>query len=140
MAAVKAALKSMTATAVGTGVQVTYGDPGAMSRTELVYIGAAVDNLHDPVSLRAGKRQRDEDYTVTIVVGVGSQSTPELSESRAVTLGTAIEDAIAADPKLNDTTNVLWAAVSGMNLNTSESTEKPYTTLAIEVRVRARIL
>jgi hypothetical protein len=140
MAAVKSALKTMVTTAVGSGVLITYGDPGETARTEMVYIGAAVDNAHDPVALRSGPRKRDEDYTVSIMVEVSSKGTPEATEARAVALGTLIETAIAADPKLNNTANVLWAVVSGMSLDTSEAATAPRTRLTIDVSVKARLV
>ena len=140
MAAAKSALKTMTSKAVGAGVLVTYGDPGELARTECIYIGAAVDNSHDPVALRSGPRMRDEDYTVNIHVEVSSKGTPEATEARAVVLGTAIETAIAADPKLLNTTNVLWAVVSGMSLDTSQTSEAPRTVLEIAVTVKARLV
>lgn len=140
MAAVKAALKTMSKTAVGPNVQVTYGDPGEMARTEMIYIGAAVDNEQEPVALRSGPRKRDENYTVAIRIEVSSKGTPEAVEARAVLFATAIETAIAADPKLGNVPNVLWAVVSGMSLDTTETTEKPRCVLSIDVSVKARLV
>lgn len=124
------------------GVKVSFADPGENALKENIWFGRISDNDHDPVALKAGRRRREENFTLEINVEVGgTRLTPERCETRALALGLLIEEYIADNPKLDGTVDgLLFAVVSGMELFTSQTTDGPLTRHTIDVDVKARLL
>jgi len=124
------------------GVKVSYADPGERALKENLWFGRIYDNEHEPVALKVGRRRREENFTAEVFVEVmGTRLTPERTEVRAMELGTALEEYLADNPKLDGTIEgLLFAVVSGMELSTTETSEGPQTRLNIEVDVKARLL
>jgi hypothetical protein len=124
------------------GVKVSFGDPGENALKENVWFGRIYDNDHDPVALKAGRRRREENFTLEIYVEVGgTRLTPERCETRALELGLLIEEYLADNPKLDGNVDgLLFAVVSGMELFTSQTTDGPYTRHTVSVDVKARLL
>lgn len=143
MAAVKAALVTQLAALPSlAGVQVTYADPGEVARKENIWFGRVRDNDHEPVALKAGRRRREENFTLDCMVEVGgTRLSPQASEERAIALGTAIEEHLADYPKLQDAVDgVAFCVISGMELFTDQTTNGPRTVLTINIDVKARLL
>jgi hypothetical protein len=140
-AALKSALKTAMAAEGGlSGVPISYGEPGDMARTEHVWIGAATDGDMEPASFRSSRKRRDETYTLDVVVEVSSIARAEASETRAVLLGTVIEEMLADDPKVGNVTNLLWCMVDGFELDTEETAEGPRSTYTLTLQARGRLL
>lgn len=131
-----AALPSMT------GVKLSYGDPGENALKETIWCGRILENEHEPVALKAGRRRREENFTLEVYVDVtGTRLTHERAESRAVALGQALEEYLADNPKLDDSvTGLLFAVVSGMELVTLQTTDGPSTRLTVSIDVKGRLL
>lgn len=131
----KAALKSLLDTAMASlSVQVQYADNPEQARTERVWLGPTEIGDDEPRALTKGRRKLRESYLHNIMVEVTSKVTAEASELRVFVIAEAIEDAIALDSTLGDVDNLLWAVVEGKELETTETGERPLTTLNIRVR------
>ena len=135
-------LAELAALAGTTGVKMSYADPGENALKENIWFGRIYDSEVDPVALRAGRRRREENFTVEVFVEVGGvRLTPERCETRALELGQLVEEYLADHPKLDDTVDgLLFAVVSGMDLFTSQTTDGPLTRQTISVDVKARLL
>lgn len=142
MADAKAALVAALRVRAGlTGVQVDYADQGGTARRQRIFLGDIEDNDHEPVALRAGRRRREENYTLAVIVEViGVSPAPENNERRALELAREVEECLADDPTLGRTPGVVTALVGGMDLSTSETTDGPQTRVAVRVAVKARLL
>lgn len=92
------------------GVQVEYAWPGPNTESECVYLDRVEGTVSYP-ALMAGRKMRQEDYTVDVVIWVHQPDTSPLAfqecESRAFQLRAAIEDALAADPGFSSASK--WA-------------------------------
>jgi hypothetical protein len=140
-AALKSALKTqMSAEGALSGVPISYGEPGDLARAEHIWITSASDGEQQIANFKSGRKRRDETYSLSIVVEVSSMGRAETSEARAVVLGTAIEEMLADDPKVNSVTNLLWCVVESFALDTQESGEGPRTTFILTLQARGRLL
>lgn len=136
--AVKAALKSLLDGA-SLGVQVSYGDIGEQSHTDRVWLGNSTTGDDTPVSLKTGRRRLQEEYSLSIMVQVGSKITPLAAETEVFRIAALIEDAIALDHTLSNVENLLWCLVDGKELETSEGPNRPLSTLEIRLRCVAQL-
>lgn len=135
--AVKAKLKTMAQARAGlSGIQVEYGDAGQFARSEGIRLGPTDIASQDNVSMRSDIRSMRETYVVHVLCE-STRRTPELAETRAMALAGEITDMIARDSTLESTTYVLWAVVSGMELDTDEGPEQTRTVVDIEITVVA---
>ena len=139
--AVKQALVTdFTALSGMSNVSVSYAHPGERGGKEIVYCGNVRSGEHDPVALRAGRRLREENYDLDIhVVVSGTKLTEDGSETRALELGKLVEEHIADNPKLG-VTNVSFAVISAIELETLSTSNGPLTQLILTVSVKARLL
>jgi len=140
-----AALKTALITAMGNeaaldGIPKAYGDPGELGRTEHIWIGAATDGESFNPTFRAGRKRREEEYTIDVTVMVSSMARPEINEARAVTIGTVIAEMLADDPQVNAVTNLMWCALDAWELDTIETGEGPQTTYTLTLRAKGRLL
>mgnify|MGYP003648659320 FL=1 len=135
-------LSELTSIPGTAGVKMSFGDPGENALKENIWFGRIFNNEHDAVALKAGRRRREENFTLEVYVEVGgTRLTPERSETRALELGLLIEEYLADNPKLDGTVDcLLFAVVSGMELFTSSTTDGPLTRYTISVDVKARLL
>lgn len=101
------------------GVQVAYSWPGRNAEREVVHGGLATFD-QNPLAFRGGGRcPRQEDVTVEIHVAIAIPGGKEEDvDTRAVEIGTVIEEAVAADPTLADAPNLKIARVDGGELET----------------------
>ncbi len=142
-AAFKAALKSsLMAYGPLSGIQVVYGQDVEARKTGCIRLGAVEDAGVAPTGLKAGRRRREEDYVLHVIVEViGTAGGPEANEARAVTLGTAVEEFLADNPALSGSVpGLLFAVVSGFSMETSETTDGARTVLDYSVSVKGRLL
>lgn len=135
MAAVKAKLKRMIGNRLGS-VQVVYGDAGQFARREGIRLGVVDIGDQERVSMRSGKGRQRETYILHILVE-SWRNTPEAAEARVAELAGEIEDMLASNPKLDNTDNVLWAIVDGMEMETDETDEGSRAVIDIRVQVVA---
>lgn len=124
------------------GVKLSFGDPGETALKENIWFGRIYNNEHDAVALKAGRRRREENFTLETYVEVGgTRLTPERSETRALELGLLIEEYLADNPKLDGNVEcLLFAVVSGMELFTSSTSDGPLTRYTVSIDVKARLL
>jgi len=138
--ATKSALKTAIGAEAISGVGVFYGAPGDRTMPELIYLGKATEVFQEPASFRSGRKRRDEEFTIELFVEVNSKATPELSETRAAAIVTIIEEMIADDPKVSNTTNLLWVMVRNIEFSTRETGDQPQTLATMEIVGKGRIL
>lgn len=140
MADAKASLKRMLMERPSLqGVTIKYGFPGDTAKSEMIWMaGTNVDGTQNIETMRAGKKRRNEEYVLNLYIDSAKRK-PEDSEKRACAISAEIEDALASDPTIMDTPNVMWAVVSGMEMDTTETTTGAGTRLRIEVTVRGNL-
>lgn len=132
-------------------VPVTYAWPGPEAAAECVFLGPhpqtadiRLDVSSEIPTIKAGRKQRQEDYTVRVTVW---SFQPELTsedaatcELRAFTLAGEVEDVLADDPRLGLAVGVIqFSEVASI-----ASTLFPFKSgwaceLAIDVNVHARL-
>jgi len=140
MAAFKTALVAAITAEGSINVPVSYGDPGDLGRREHIWLGATTPLESETVSFKAGRKRRQESYSVEVVIEVLNDSHPEDAETRACALSAIIEEMLADDPKVNAVTNLLFAVLEDMEMETTQTGEGVRTVLTMSVRVEARLL
>lgn len=118
------------------GVQVTYADPGDRARAEQVWLGEVRTAEQEPVSLRSGRKQRNESYELDVICDA-LKATAETAEARCLELVAELEELLAAATL--DAPGVLWATVTDMRLKTAETANGPLARAVVTVTVRARL-
>lgn len=125
-----------------TDVQVTYGDIVDHPRKQRVYLGDVEDHESAPAAMRPGKVRTQEEYTVRVLISVDSNKGQAATETRALEIMAALENALATDPKLSAASTppgILWATFAGFTLSTSLVAEREYRSLIeADVEVTAR--
>lgn len=120
----------------GAGVQISYGWLTIEPQRERVYMGKTTWTAkprHFGLPLA-----REEDLVVDVVVDVEVMGGDEAAaEARAVTLGSVIESAIAADPTLGSTPGVEFAYVEGGDMIPGADEEQSMARLTYQVRVQS---
>jgi len=125
----------------GAGVQVEYGEPAADRRDELVWLGNSVTSgINEPNAMVSGRRKRDEDYFVELVVQCASRSTCSANEIRGAAMVGAVEDILALDTTLS-VDGIIWASIETFEWETDLSGDAgtPRTTVTISIQVRGRL-
>jgi hypothetical protein len=109
---VKAALVALLDARAGlVGVQLAYSHPGAAIEPEAVYLGGVRGTNVYPV-MRAGRKPRDETYTVDVwFEAVRDGTSSQEAEERVWALYGELEDTVADDPTLG-LSFVGWARIS----------------------------
>lgn len=118
-------------------VEVRYADNLNSTANERVWLYRRSTGQQTPASLSPSRR-RDETLTVTVWIEV-IKPTPDKAEDRAILIGQAIEQAIADDPKVDNTNTLLWATVVGSETNTFETGEGSMTQHQLVVEARSRL-
>lgn len=140
--AVKQALVTQLKALDGMGaVSVSYAHPGERGSKEILYCGAVRNGDHEAVALKAGRRRREENYDLDIEIAVsGTRLTEARSETRAIVIGTLVEEYLADNPTIGDVPNVRFVVVSGIEMQTITTTNGPLTQLTLTVSIKARLL
>ena len=123
------------------GVQVSYGMPPAeQQQRELVaLLSSSTATVEDP-HLKDGRRARYEDFDNLILVLVASQPTPRDAEARATEIGSAVEDLLADDPKLDNVDGLIAAWLTARTFDSGFGPEGvPVCALEMTVRMKARL-
>lgn len=136
-AALHAALQARPGLA---GVKVAYAWPGPPATGEMIAFGATTNDVDIP-NMKAGRRQRDEDYVTEIIITIAKPgATPETAmdvEARSYQILGEIEDELADTPQT--TPAILWATYAGCE-DGWEPLDKGWRwQLTAKVRVRARL-
>lgn len=124
-----------------TSVSVTYGWSGDDdSRRESIFTHRP-RATHDPAALRSGRNYRNEEMefdVVILVLGVGKS--PDENDTRALVLGTAVEETVA-DHKSNElgVAGLNWLRMVDMELNNRFASTGTITEITYTVRYSARL-
>ena len=89
------------------------------SRRDAVWLGDLNTSTIERRAMRSGSYRREEDFEIPLFILV-TEPTGQIAEVKAFNYLAAIEEALAADPKLSETSNLSWALISGF---TSEVTD-----------------
>lgn len=132
-------------------VPVTYAWPGKSTAPEAVFLGphpetadVRLDRSSQVPTIKAGRKQRQEEYTVRITVwsfrGDLTSDGAQECEQRAFDIANDIEDAVADDPRLGLAASVIQHAT----IDQTSSTLFPFNAgwaceLAIDLLVAARL-
>ena len=121
-------------------VKVFYSEPLDRGVKEYVYLGSLTLGDEEPVTLRAGRRKRQEEFvTRVVVVTSGSgRSTVQAIEQRATVIGQVIEEYIADNTSLGN--SVDWVIVTGLELDNLMTPDGPISALQYDLTVRKRLL
>lgn len=137
----------------GSAVPVTYAWPGPETGAEAVFLGRhpdlddiRVDTDHDIPTMVAGRKQRQEEYTVPLTVWTFrpdlDAGAAETCETRAFALMAEIEDVFADDPTLGlNRTDVTinWARTDGWTSTLFPFQKGWACELTVRVAVSARL-
>jgi hypothetical protein len=112
---VRAALVALLAARAGlAGVQITHVWPGDAADTqEAMWLGRTHSGADQYVELRAGRKPRDEEYTVDLYIWVADPTQwGAASETRAFALMAEVENMVADDPTLGGGVGITSALVA----------------------------
>lgn len=137
----KAILQELAGRPGLTGVQMAYADDTETAQRERLFFGDVDENDHEPLALRAGRRLREENFTLHLFVEVVGRGAYDVNEQRALDICQEVEEYLADTPKLGDRVPGLVTALSeGLNLRTSASTDGPVSRVDLRIRVKGRLL
>lgn len=123
------------------GIQVEPTHPGAAIEEETIFLGDAHDGKHEIANLKAGRKSRNEEFTLDVYVAVltpGNSATE--AEQRAFALLGEVESMLADDPRVGLAASVLQSAEGGDWEESLEPEELGWTcALRFEVKCRARL-
>ncbi|HVV37587.1 MAG TPA: hypothetical protein VHC63_13340 [Acidimicrobiales bacterium] len=143
MPAVKAALVALlSANGALAGVQISQGYPGeSFIEREAIYTDR-VTGRHEIANIKAGRKQRDENYALTLVVSVVSDAPEDVAdvETRAFVLLQEIEDTLADDPSLGNVDGVVHAVAGQFRELADPTTNGAACVIEFEVEVNARLI
>lgn len=134
MAATKAALYDALGSALTAPVLYAFPED---NRSQFVVLGRVDDSDVEEVALKAGRRKKDERYTIEIIIYTTS-STAQQAESDACDLLGDIEDVVAVDHTLG-VDGVFAIQPVGRSMRTEAAEYGYLTTLTLTIEIRARI-
>lgn len=137
-AAIVEALKANTAL---TDVQVSHGYPGeAFVERESIYVDR-VTGAHKVANIKAGRKQRDETYAVTVVIAVVNDDS-SVAETEATALGylQEVEDLVADDPSLGDVNGVVHATAGDFRMLSDLTANGAACVIEFDINVTARLI
>lgn len=137
--ATKRALRQLIAAQLP-AVQVKYGQPAAIEKArECVWIGDT-EGTHTVPVLTAGRKRREEDYTITVFVEVvKDRGTLEDAEDRCEQITHAVEDVLANDPSLGNVDGLVHAYADGDFSLVTDYGPGPISLRRFDVHCLARI-
>lgn len=139
-AATKAALTTaLAAHATLSGVQVENGWPGKRLEREAVWVARVTGSITFPFMM-AGRKIRDDEFTVTVLFMSGKPGTTLAeSDARAEVLWSALDDILAADQTLSiDGVEWLLEGVTVEGPTGEYTDEGAVSFVSAEVSVKAR--
>lgn len=119
-------------------VDIRYAE-NAERRRSSVWMGETNISEIEPAGFRGGRSRRHESFTVDVYVegrGLGAME----AEQTAFSYAGAIEQALADDPKVDNTPNLSWAFVEEIQSNTAETGETSYCVIVLTVRCQGNFL
>lgn len=101
----RAVIDALAALPALAGVQCSYGDPLAAAELECIFFGSDVDADSELAGMRAGKKIRNETYTVPLNVAVMAEGEGEFeaAEARLAELWDAVTDFLTTNPAAGTT-------------------------------------
>lgn len=133
-----ALVTALQASSVLIGVQVSYGSPGDIQRSESVWVGDT-RSQQQPSAMKSLPVRRDEVYTTDVMVEITQpRSTQEGVDLRATTLATAVETVIAENPSLG-VAGVLWSTVVSYDMAGGFDADGRVCIITIGVETHARL-
>jgi hypothetical protein len=148
--AAKTALVSLIGAALATSgpgstaIQVAYGRPADnLLARECVYVGDVTGTQSVPVARGSGRKTRQEEYRVEVVVAVLMvEGEVTDAEARAYTLLAEVEDVVADDSTLGLATNVGYfqATTGSFDAIADYTDEGPACVLRLNVDCKARLV
>lgn len=118
------------------GVQVAREWPGDAIKAEAIWLGK-VDGTHQIATMRAGRKDRAEEYRLEVIVSVVKNGV-EAAEERAFVLLGEIESALADDPRIG-LTSINWATVADFESVTTRGQSGAVAEIRVFVEVNARL-
>ena len=103
------------------GVQVRYAESWDSHR-DSVWMGDVLFTNIERRAMRASAYRREEDFEIPLFIWV-TEPQGQTAEAKAFTYAAAIEEALAADPKLSDTANLSWCLVGEIRSQVTDSVE-----------------
>lgn len=139
-----------TASSSGGQIQTEFAWPGPKTENESVFLGrhpgdeTGIDAEHRIPNIKAGRKQRQESYTVPISVWIFGQaqlpSEAQACEARAFEVFELIEDMFAEDPLIGLTAqDIQYATVAGMTPHLWPFETGWACELVVNVEVQARL-
>lgn len=138
--AMKAAtVTAMDANAALDGVQISHGYPGEGAiKREAIYVDRVTGGHRIPV-FRAGRKVREESYTITLVLFVQKDGvTPAVVEARAFTMLQEVEDMLADNPTM-DVDGVLHATAGEFREQSDVTPTGAACLIEFDIDVKARL-
>jgi hypothetical protein len=133
-----ALVTALQASSALTGVQVSYGNPGDIQRSESIWVGDS-RSQQQPSAMKSLPVRRDEVYTTDVMVEITQpRSTQEGVDLRATVLAAAVETVIAENPSLS-VTGVLWSTVVSYDMAGGFDADGRVCIITIGVETHARL-
>ena len=123
------------------GIQVAYSWPGPTFERECVH-GGRVEGQGEYATFAGGRARlpRDETLTVFLYVVVRMPGGDAYDvETRACQIGQEIENGIAAAPQFDTVAGMLWATITGVQLDSDADDDAWSAVLEYQIAVRSRL-
>lgn len=140
--AVKAALIARLSAVQALGeIQLNVGYPGeSFIEREAIYTDR-VSGEHRIANIKAGRKHRDEEYKLTVVVSVVNDFGGVTdAETRAFELLQYVEDELADDPSLGDVDGVVHATPGEFRELSDPTTNGAACVIEFDINVTARLI
>lgn len=141
--AVKAALVTLlTAEINDTSVQVMHGrsQDNLVKKRQVVVVGS-VSYASEIANIKAGRKQRDERYSVEVIFLVAKpRGAPEDAETAVWGLFNALEDVLADDTSLGAIDGLVWAALGSVEADVAMEKEGPVAWVTANVDCYGRLV
>lgn len=136
----KAVVAGLAARAGLSGVQVTYGWPGAdVAERERIFTNNP-RGTHAPASLRTGRVYRDEQMEFDIVLQVeGVGKSAQEADERAVVLGAEIEEYVADNAGSLGVAGLNWFRMARVEMNNLYNDRGALSEITYTVAYQARL-
>lgn len=125
------------------GVQVSYAEPRTAQK-QCVWLGA-ITGEHQVAGFTANRKQRDDDFTIALFVGVISEpdATGQDADETCETLFATVENVLADDPVLTSAgpaDGLLWAVLGKVDGPSPSPAETGYVSLiTAQINCKARL-
>lgn len=131
----------LTANGALSGVQISHGYPGeGLIKRKSIYVDR-VTGRHTIANIKSGRKQRDEEYTVTVGIAViRDKGTIAAAESEAFDMLEEVEDMVADDPSLGDLDGIVHATAGEFRVFSELTSGGPACVIEFDIDVRARLI